>query len=184
MGTHHKKLEHVILFFLERINNVQLGATKLMKLLYYVDFDHYEQYGKPVTNAKYRKLPHGPVPDEAEKVIKNMITTGAVEAVKQKVGKFEQHRLITKAAQFDPSLFTGDELETLKQVACRWEHHTAKEIEAATHKEVPWASTQDGKSIDYELAEYRTPLPEDEPVDDFLASSDSFKKYVAGVASN
>jgi hypothetical protein len=60
------KMQQVILFFLERINNVHLGRTKLMKLLYYVDFDHYERHGRTVTGAAYRKLPHGPVPQEAK----------------------------------------------------------------------------------------------------------------------
>ncbi len=54
-----KKMEQAILFFLEHINNVHLGRTKLMKLLYYVDFDHYEKYGRSITGAEYHKLPHG-----------------------------------------------------------------------------------------------------------------------------
>jgi hypothetical protein len=33
-----EKLQQVILYFLEHINNVHLGRTKLMKLLYFVDF--------------------------------------------------------------------------------------------------------------------------------------------------
>jgi len=39
------KMKQVILYFLEHINNFHLGKTKLMKLLYYVDFDNFEKYG-------------------------------------------------------------------------------------------------------------------------------------------
>lgn len=53
------KMEQAILYFCERINNVHLGKTKLMKLLYYLDFDHMEEYGTPVTGGTYKKLPHG-----------------------------------------------------------------------------------------------------------------------------
>jgi hypothetical protein len=37
-----EKLQQVILYSLERINNVHAGRTKLMKLLYFVDSDHAE----------------------------------------------------------------------------------------------------------------------------------------------
>ena len=67
-----EKLQQVILYFLEHINNVHLGRTKLMKLLYFVDFDHYEAHGVSVTGAAYRKLPHGPYPDKVEKLIAKM----------------------------------------------------------------------------------------------------------------
>src|SRR4029077_11187228 len=67
-----EKLQQVILYFLEHINNVHLGRTKLMKLLYFVDFDHYEAHGQSVTGATYRKLPHGPYPDKVEKLIEKM----------------------------------------------------------------------------------------------------------------
>jgi uncharacterized phage-associated protein len=171
-------MEQVILFFLERINNVHLGRTKLMKLLYYVDFDHFEKYGKPVTGARYRKLPHGPVPDKADKVISDMEARGLVRGVKLPVGQFEQDRLITEKGAFDPTALTGDELEILKSVAVRWEHSTAKEIEAATHREVPWASTEDQRAIDYELAEYRSPLPE-EPIEGRLAESPRVREFLS-----
>ena len=59
-----EKLQQTILYFLEHINNVHLGRTKLMKLLYFVDFNHFETHGKSVTGATYRKLPHGPYPDK------------------------------------------------------------------------------------------------------------------------
>src|SRR5437879_12155223 len=79
-GQPHKfseeKLQQVILYFLEHINNVHLGRTKLMKLLYFVDFDHYEAHGQFITGATYRKLPHGPYPDKIERVIGQMEKAG------------------------------------------------------------------------------------------------------------
>src|SRR5690349_3658091 len=71
-----EKLQQAILYFLEHINNVHLGRTKLMKLLYFVDFDHYEAHGQSVTGAIYRKLPHGPYPDKVEKLIAKMEKAG------------------------------------------------------------------------------------------------------------
>jgi uncharacterized phage-associated protein len=173
------KMQQVILFFLERINNVHLGRTKLMKLLYYVDFDHYEMHGKSVTGATYRKLPHGPVPQQAKELIRDMAGKGLVLEMKAKRSVFAQHRLITQA-KFNPAMFSGDEMQTLDRVAKEWENCTGAQIEAASHAEAPWSATKDGKVIDYELAHYRHPMGA-EPLDQALAKSSKLAKYVAAL---
>jgi len=152
-----------------------------MKLLYFVDFDHYETYGRSVTGATYRKLPHGPYPKDAEKLLSKMSAHGLLREVKAEGKGYTQHRLITLSAKFDPSRFSGEELQTLERVATRWADATAAQIEAATHDEAPWAATQDGKTIDYEMAEYRHPLGF-EPFDKTLSTSRKFANYVASLA--
>lgn len=176
-----EKLQQVILYFLEHINNVHLGRTKLMKLLYFVDFDHYEAHGRTVTGAIYRKLPHGPYPEHVEKLIKKMEQAGFVREVKVDHKGFTQHRLITLKGKFDPARFTGAELQTLERVAADWADATAAQIEAATHREAPWAGTQAGKTIDYEMAEYRRAIGF-EPLDESLARSKKFANYIAALA--
>jgi uncharacterized phage-associated protein len=176
-----EKMQQVILYFLESINNVHLGRTKLMKLLYFVDFDHLEKYGRPVTGAVYRKLPHGPYPKDAEKLIKRMESMGLVKQVRVGTGQYAQHRLITLGAKFNPDAFTGAEMQTLEKVATDWADATAAQIEAATHAEAPWAGTQAGKVIDYEMAEYRTPIGA-EPLDEALGRSKVLAGYLAALA--
>jgi uncharacterized phage-associated protein len=176
-----EKLQQVIVYFLEHINNVHLGRTKLMKLLYFVDFDHYEAHGQSVTGATYRKLPHGPYPDRVEKLIKQMEKRGLLREVKVDHKGLTQHRLLTLSAKFDPAKFSGAELQTLERVAADWADATAAQIEAATHREAPWAGTQDGKTIDYEMAEYRRAIGS-ELLDEPLARSRKFTAYVAALA--
>jgi uncharacterized phage-associated protein len=176
-----EKLQHVILYFLERINNIHLGKTKLMKLLYFVDFDHYETYGRSVTGAVYRKFPHGPYPKDADKLLERMSVCGQLKQVGGNRHGYTQQRLITLSAKFDPSKFSGEELQTLERVATRWADATAAQIEAATHDEAPWAATLDGSTIDYEMAEYRHPLGF-EPLDKVLATSRKFANYVTKLA--
>ena len=181
--THYseEKLQQVILYFLKHINNVHLGRTKLIKLLYFVDFDHYEACGQSVTGATYRKLPHGPYPKDAEKLTAKMEKTGLVREVEVDHKGFSQRRLITLNAKFDPAKFSGSELQTLERVAADWANATAAQVEAATHREAPWAGTQDGKAIDYEMAEYRHAIGVEE-LDESLAHSRKFAEYVAALA--
>ena len=181
MSYSEDKMKQVVLYFLEHINNVQLGRTKLMKLLYFVDFDHYEKHGEPITGAVYRKLPHGPVPTKVEKLIKKMVEKNEAREIRVQNAHYTQHRLITLNAKFDPSVFTGAELQTLEKVAAEWADASAADIETATHREAPWASTEDGKQIDYELAHYRRGTGS-EPLDQELAGSKTFADYVAALA--
>jgi uncharacterized phage-associated protein len=150
-----------------------------MKLLYYVDFDHYEQHGKAITGSTYRKLEHGPVPKEAQTVIEQMAKKELVKPVKADRAGYPQHRLIA-LAKFDAAHFSGDELQTLERVAQKWEDATAAQIEAASHAEAPWAATAEGKVIDYELAHFRHPTGE-EPLDAALSKSHRLAKYVAAL---
>jgi hypothetical protein len=94
---------------------------------------------------------------------------------------FTQTRLLTLGAKFDPAKFSGAELQTLERVAADWSNATAVQIEAATHREAPWAGTADGKTIDYEMAEYRRAIGF-EPLDDSLTRSRKFADYVATLA--
>jgi len=53
-------------------NNDKLGKVKLMKLLYYADFDHYAAHRQSLTGDRYFKLPYGPVPSKAEEILEDM----------------------------------------------------------------------------------------------------------------
>lgn len=148
------KLEQAILFFLHHANNARLGKTKLMKLLYYADFDHYEQYEAPITGARYRKLDHGPVPDDAMIAIEELEKAGRIMREDVVGDGYRQHR-------YEPyelvnlEVFTPTEVDVLNQVARRWDAHTTKQIETATHGEAPWIAVGWNEVIPYHLAHYR-----------------------------
>ena len=154
-----RKLEAAILFFLERANNGHLGRTKLMKLLYYADFDHMEQYGAPITGATYRKLEQGPVPTEAFELLERMAQgeDKKIESEKRETGPYKQFRY-QPLIKPNLSFFSDTELRVLHQVADRWESTPLSQIVAATHTEAPWLSVRMGTDIPYELAHYRRSL--------------------------
>ena len=67
---------------------------------------------------------------------------------------------------------TGTDLTCLESQPCN--------CDITSHAEAPWSATKDGKVIDYELAHYRHPLGA-EPLDQALAKSSKFAKYVAAL---
>lgn len=149
-----EKLDQAILFFLHAANIAHLGKTKLMKLLYFADFDHFEQYDIPITGGRYRKLEHGPVPDDAMIAIEELDRTGRVRRTDVVSEGFTQHRYEPNEP-VNLSAFAPTELDVLHQVAQRWAPHTTKQIEAATHGEAPWLAVRRNEIIPYHLAYYR-----------------------------
>lgn len=149
-----EKLEQAILFFLHRANNELLGKTKLMKMLYFADFDHYEEHETPITGARYRKLEHGPVPDDAWQVLGEMERDGRVKRTDVPGPGFIQHRYEPNVP-VDLSVFSPTEIEALEKVAKRWQWHTTKQIVMATHGEAPWIAVKPNEIIPYYLAHYR-----------------------------
>ncbi len=148
------KLAHAILRFVTDSEIRDLGKTKLMKLLYFADFDHFERYDSPITGARYVRLDHGPVPNDAGIVMRNMLQTGELTESKVAAGGFDRFAYAASRT-FDPSLFSPEELETLKSVAERFKAFTTKQIEMATHGEAPWLAVKPYQIIPYHLAYYR-----------------------------
>jgi uncharacterized phage-associated protein len=150
-----KKYKNTIIFFAKRIQNGTLGKLKMMKLLYYLDFDFFEKYGSSVTGDEYLRFENGPVPHMAEKIIKEM-SGKEIKISKRKMGDGYNDQLHIEAlADFDMNVFTKEELVMLEEIAGKWERFTGAEMKSATHGEAPWIATKPNEVIDYNLAYYR-----------------------------
>jgi uncharacterized phage-associated protein len=152
---HEKKYKNAIVFFARKIQNGTLGKLKMMKLLYYLDFDFFEKYGTSVTHDEYLRFENGPVPRMAEKILKEMNGTD-IRITKRKIKEgLNDQQHIEACTDFDINVFTKEELLMLEEVASKWEKFTGSEMKMATHGEAPWISTKPNEVIDYNLAYYR-----------------------------
>lgn len=147
-----KKYKNAILFFAENVP--ALGVTKLNKLLYFSDFDHFEKYGDAVTDDTYENKELGPVPQHIDAILTEMQGEKQVAIVPEQVIDFIRYHLIAEA-KHDTNVFKPSEIEVLCEVAEKWGRHTAKEIVIASHGEAPWLATRNGEIIPYPLAYYR-----------------------------
>lgn len=150
-----KKYKHVILFFANKIKNGTLGKLKMMKLLYFLDFDFFEKYGKSVTGDQYLRFENGPVPRMAEKIIKQMNSVD-IKISKRKVGVgYNDQQHIEALKDFDLKLFAKEELIMMEEVADKWALFSGAEMKSASHGEAPWIATKPDGIIDYNLTYYR-----------------------------
>jgi len=150
-----KKYKNVVLFFAKKVQNGTLGKLKMMKLLYFLDFDFFEKYGKSVTGDNYLRFENGPVPQMAEKILKEMNGKEIKITNKKVANGYNDQQHIEALKDFDINVFSKEELVMLEEVADKWEKFSGSEMKMATHGEAPWIATKPNDIIDYNLAYYR-----------------------------
>ena len=150
-----KKYKNAILFFAHKIRNGTLGKLKLMKLLYYLDFDCFEKYGHSVTGDEYLRFEHGPVPRMAEKILKQMSTREIKISTRKMPEGYNDQQQIEPLVEFKSRFFTNEEILMLEEIASKWEKFSGAEMKTASHGEAPWIATKSNKVIDYNLVYYR-----------------------------
>ncbi len=155
---YREKLLNAIVYF---INNTRYcGKTKLLKLLYFLDFIHFKQTGKPVTNLQYYTWPQGPVPKELFEQLNNDVMPEdlkeTIEVEKVQREEYEFYRFMAKK-KFDCRYFSEREIKLLRYLSSIFKNTRAEEIVEATHlKNLPWEKVKRERGmfqkIDYLLA--------------------------------
>lgn len=161
-NTYRKKLLNAIIFF---VKNVKIPSkVKLFKLLYFLDFKHFQETGKNVTNLDYHALNWGPVPlsfygEVKENEIPNdfapflLIEAFQSESGEKKGGMFK----VRNKVQPDLKVFTPRERRILGELVEIYKEVDASLISEVSHlKNQPWDKTRTEKGenqlIDYMLA--------------------------------
>ena len=149
------KFKNVLLYILERCaGKPNVGETVLNKLLYFSDFNYYELYEEHLTGAKYRKLPFGPVPQNLDTIINQMIDKGQLQRVKTDYHGYPQTRYLP-LEKADLTELRASEKEVIDRVIELMSDWSANMISDYSHKDLPWEVTDEGKDISYNLAFYR-----------------------------
>lgn len=150
-----KKYRNIILYFANKIQNGTLGKLKLMKLLYFLDFDFFEKYGKSVTGDEYLRWENGPVPRMGESILKKIKDKDVKITSKKMSPGYKDQQLIEPLKDFDISPFSREELLMMEEVVDKWEKFSGNEMKSASHGEAPWIATKPDDVIDYNLSYYR-----------------------------
>lgn len=147
-----EKLINAIVYFCQNTNHC--GKTKLMKLLYFLDFMHFKQTGKSVTGLDYYAWEKGPVPKDLfeELDCMNHDLAEAIRIIPQ--DKFQK---ICAKQKFDDKYFTPRQQKILSIISEIFRDAKAEQMVESTHlKNHPWDKTIKQKGIlskiDYMLA--------------------------------
>ncbi|MEQ8187150.1 MAG: Panacea domain-containing protein [Candidatus Eremiobacterota bacterium] len=155
-----EKLYNAIIYFLK--NTKHCGKTKLFKLLYYLDFLHFRETGKSVTNLDYYAYPFGPYPtDLGHEIFHPSEESRPYISIEKKEGNGDFTPIKTKK-KFENLHFSKREMRILEQLSYIFRDVTAEDIIEISHlPNEPWDKTIKTKGerekIDYCLAVDNTP---------------------------
>ena len=151
-----ERFKQLILYILEKCGaKPNVGETVLYKLLFYSDFDYFEQFNRYLSGARYIKNHFGPTPVEFISVVKEMINHKEIMPITT-----DFHGKILR--KYMPlinysGIFNDNEKKVIDEVVTSLSDKTATEISDYSHVDAPWALTEDGKVIDYKLVFDRKP---------------------------
>lgn len=135
-----EKFAELVLFFFQHIDN--LFKVKLLKLLFYCDFQHYRLTGHAITGQRYRAIQHGPVPQEYGQRLQEM--------VQQELLAASFHASIVQSDNGSPVLvykpkrkanlevFSESERQVIEQVYQKLGKKSRLELENLSHTERAW----------------------------------------------
>lgn len=150
------KFKETLLYILEKVGaRPNIGETAIYKLLYFIDFDYYEKYGKFLMGATYQKNHYGPTPVQFKKMTDEMIKDGEIEQVKSKYFQYDQKKYLPRREP-DLNEFNVTEIKHIDAVLSRLALKSARELSDYSHQDIPWQATKDQDAIDYSLVFYRT----------------------------
>jgi len=152
----YQKFKEVLLYILNKVGSKpNIGETVIYKLLYFMDFNFYEKYEEQFIGATYIKNTYGPTPTEFHKIVERMIKDGDLEKVPSQYFKYPQTKYLSRRTP-DLSILKAHEVQMVDEVLRRLSDMNAQQISEFSHKDIPWLSTGDGKTISYESVFYRT----------------------------
>jgi uncharacterized phage-associated protein len=153
-----EKYGNVILFLCNELGGKVGGKIKLAKLLYYVDFDHfqYKESMKSITGDTYIAREMGPVPAHLDEAIDYSVRSGKIEIeTAQLFGLSNEMNFFNAKQLTNLRPFLLDEQLIIRLDARRLGHYNGAQLTGLSHHETPFVATPLNSTIDYELAFYR-----------------------------
>ena len=161
----YEKFANTVLYLLQACPGAT-GKVKLVKLLYFADFGHYEQHAIPITGVDYVALPMGPVPDNFQELFDRLENDGFIRRESRPMpGVQRAMEAFVPIGAYDEDSFTAEELDSLARVAEAHGRKAGNALVKLSHEEAPWRfvhagdESRNGKRIPYMLKTWVRDFP-------------------------
>lgn len=160
-----RKMKELILYLSFRSeDDPHFSSTKLNKLLFYCDFDSYQQLGQSITGHSYQKLPFGPAPKAMLPILNQMKRDRDCVEIEREVYGLKQRRIQAVRAP-EISVFTEEELRLADRILQDLREQSATEVSDLSHEHIGWKAAALNEVIPFEtvfVGDPSLPLTEDE----------------------
>ncbi len=127
------RLKNLLLLILNKCGEV--WVTKMNKLLFYIDFASYRDYGMAISGLTYRAIDYGPVPERWDRVYSQF---DSIRQEPRSIGDYDGCVLLTEK-NADETLFTEQELKVIDHICETFKNCSSRDLSAISHFEEAWA---------------------------------------------
>lgn len=159
MRPHERLWELVIYIAKISEGDKKFGKVKLAKILYFADFESYKRYGKPITGSRYIRWDLGPVPDDYNGLLDEMIARRDI-AIRMEQHPHSEHTWMRVMALREANLahFSGTDIALVRDIIEWLKGKSAKTISQLSHR-MAWENAARNEPIPYQAS-----LLSDEPI--------------------
>jgi hypothetical protein len=158
IANRENKFKEVVKYIAQRcIDDPTFSKIKLLKILFFSDFESFGRYGLPITGMRYRKAPYGPVPADFLRIEQELLRDKEIAIHSRRVYEFSSQRLFPLTEPNLDMLTARDIAVVEGWIRFFWEK-TAKAVSEYSHG-LAWKIAQNAEPIPYEAV-----FISDEPV--------------------
>jgi len=170
MNAYRNKLLNAVLFFAKNTKHPNL--TKMLKLLYFLDFTHFKQTGYPSIGLEYYAWEKGPVPKDFYEEIKDgnvpedFVDKFAIIPSTRWEQEYPERKeyIFTPIEKPNPDVFTPRELRIIGNLCDMYRDATASQMKEVTHlPKAPWDITKKTKGL-YQYIDYLLSIDDTSPL--------------------
>lgn len=145
-----KKQINALLYAIEEYP--EIGRTKLMKFVFFVDLVMYNRKGETLLQDEYVRMPHGPIPPLAFTLssCSNEFFSVREVLVNYQNNRYREFRF-TPLQKADLSLFDNEQKTIFARILDLLKKNTAVTISTLTHQLDLWKTVENGYNIPLDL---------------------------------
>lgn len=147
----HKLRELILYLSLLSEGDEFFAATKLNKLVFYIDFVSFRATGKAVTAQEYQTLEEGPAPRRLIPAIESLKDTGSLVVRLEPIYNHVQKRPVA-LRQADLRPFSPEEIDLINNVVRHFWRMTASQVCDISHQFLGWQLSEAAETIPYSVA--------------------------------
>lgn len=147
----YEKLEHALMYILNKVDEHCRTEPFLTKLMYLMDFDYYELYEEGLMGLEYIKKEDEPFYKEFKQFVDHLHSKGFIEITNKYINSISKLRYIYK----NFTSLSRKEINHIDSILKKHGYKTEKELFSFIRNDIPLLVCKDGETLDYETVFYR-----------------------------
>lgn len=143
----YEKIKNIILY----LTRNGLHKTKLLKELFYIDFKCYKEYGYSMTGMEYVKITYGPVPDNYEIILNELIKNNYLKLNIINHDNYEEN-ILNSMKNSEMNSLSENEIKIINSIEKKFKNYLVSDIVNYSHEEEAYKKTKNKELISYDYS--------------------------------